>query len=71
VRPEFLEEVSEATALLNDAEALSTSVAILDGLCTTYLKTECLRLLHTACLWLAAEEQILPRARSSGARPVQ
>jgi hypothetical protein len=59
VRPEFLEQVSEATALLNDAEALSTSVAIFDGPCTAYLKTECSRLLHTAHLWLAAEEQIL------------
>ncbi|KAG0692996.1 hypothetical protein DFH29DRAFT_881826 [Suillus ampliporus] len=31
VRPEFLEQVSEATALLNDAEALSTSVANLEA----------------------------------------
>ncbi|KAG1744767.1 hypothetical protein EDB19DRAFT_1826912 [Suillus lakei] len=31
VRPEFLEQVSEATALLNDTEALSTSVANLEA----------------------------------------
>ncbi|KAG1845339.1 hypothetical protein F4604DRAFT_1688751 [Suillus subluteus] len=52
VRPEFLEEVSEATTLLKDTEDLSMCVAKLEGPCTAYLKTE-------SRLWLAAEEQIL------------
>lgn len=59
IRPEFLEQLSQAHTLLKDAEELSTLVANFQGPCTTYLKAECLRVLRTSRLWVAAEEEIL------------
>lgn len=62
VRPQFLEELTRAHTLLKDAEELSTSVAKFEGPCTTYLKSECSRVLRTTHLLLAAEEEILSLA---------
>ncbi|KAG2065406.1 hypothetical protein BDR04DRAFT_1121895 [Suillus decipiens] len=59
IRPEFLEQLSQACTLLKDAEELSTLVANFQDLCTTYLKAECLHVLCTSHLWIAAKEEIL------------
>lgn len=59
VKPGFLAELAKARVLCENAEALASSVANLEGPCTVQLKTECSHLLHRSHLWLASEEEIL------------